>query len=194
VPKSRIICIGLLAMALVAFVVDRLFFPSEAMKPASAVASSAQSEKVSGTLRLKVPDTFSDSGPAASPDPPPAPRLPVISERLKALATGGNLDPACLREAFAPSDEWLAVLSAPKVAAPLPQADLAADFTRKHKLTSVLMAGSAGCAVVDGKIVRIGQELDGFRLESLAPDCAVFQAVQGPVSVTLSLSIPVANP
>jgi len=171
-------------MALVAFGVDRLFFPSEAMKPASAVASSAQ----------PVAEPKAAAGPAASPDPPPAPRLPVISERLKALATGGNLDPACLREAFAPSDEWLAVLSAPKVAAPLPQADLAADFTRKHKLTSVLMAGSAGCAVVDGKIVRIGQELDGFRLDSLAPDCAVFQAVQGPVSVTLSLSSPVANP
>jgi len=173
-------------MALVAFGVDRLFFPSEAMKPASAVASSAQ----------PVAEPKAAAGPAASPDPPPAPRLPVISERLKALATrqkdGG--DPACLREAFAPSDEWLAVLSAPKVAAPLPQADLAADFTRKHKLTSVLMAGSAGCAVVDGKIVRIGQELDGFRLDSLAPDCAVFQAVQGPVSVTLSLSSPVANP
>jgi hypothetical protein len=116
--------------------------------------------------------------------------LPVISERLKALATGGDLDPARVREAFAPSDEWLAVLSAPKVVAPLPQADLAAEFTRKHKLTSVLMAGSAGCAVVDGKIVRIGQELDGFRLASLAPDCAVFQAVQDSVSVTLSLSSP----
>jgi hypothetical protein len=181
-------------MALVSFVVDRVFFPSEALKPARAVASSAQSEKVSGTLRLKVPDTFSDSGPAASPDPPQAPRLPVISERLKALATGEDLDPARVREAFAPSDEWLAVLSAPKVAAPLPQADLPAEFTRKHKLTSVLLAGSAGCAVVDGKIVRIGQELDGFRLVSLEPDCAVFQAAQGPVSVTLSLSSPVANP
>jgi hypothetical protein len=116
--------------------------------------------------------------------------LPVISKRLKALATGEDLDPARVREAFAPSDEWLAVLSAPKVAVPLPQADLAAEFTRKHKLTSVLMAGSAGCAVVDGKIVTIGQELDGFRLAGLAPECAVFQAVQGPVSVTLSLSSP----
>lgn len=172
-------------MALVSFVVDRVFFPSEALKPARAVASPAQPV---------AEQKAAAAGPAASPDPPLTPRLPVISERLKALATGEDLDPARVREAFAPSDEWLLVLSAPKVVAPLPQADLPAEFTRKHKLTSVLLAGSAGCAVVDGKIVRIGQELDGFRLVSLEPDCAVFHAVQGPVSVTLSLSSPVANP
>jgi hypothetical protein len=195
VPTSRKICIGVLALALVAFAVDRLFLSSgQPLKPASAVASPVQPAAPPMPPAVPLPAAAAAGGTAppaaAGGTAPPASLAPsqplVFSDRLKALAAAKDLAPARVREAFAPSPEWLATLQAPKpVETPV---NLGEEFARKHKLTSVLLSGGVGRAIIDGKILTVGQKLDGFTLTGLAPDSATFRSVQDASEVRLPLS------
>ena len=202
-PTSRKICIGVLALALVAFAVDRLFLSSgQPLKPASAVASPVQPAAPPMPPAVPLPAAAAAAA-AALPAPPavappvagggmapPAPLAPsqplVLSDRLKALAAAKDLAPGRVREAFAPSPEWLATLDAPKPVET--KVNLGEEFARKHKLTSVLLSGGVGRAIIDGKILTVGQKLDGFTLTGLAPDSATFRSVQDASEVRLPLS------
>jgi hypothetical protein len=111
-----------------------------------------------------------------------------LAERLKSL-TLTDRDPTEMREAFAPSPAWLASLEVekPAVAAAEPERDLTADFPRQHKLTSVLRRGNGGSAIVDGKFVEIGEQVDGYRLIGLTADSAIFRSPRHAKEVRLSI-------
>jgi hypothetical protein len=62
--------------------------------------------------------------------------------------------------------------SAPE-AAPV-AAEPVRTFEDDHRVTSVFMTGQGGGAVVNGKLLRVGQEIDGYRLLRVSASGAVF--------------------
>lgn len=63
---------------------------------------------------------------------------------------------------------------APSAAAPI-ESDVA--FGTNHKIEGVVL-GPRPAAIISGRIVRVGDELDGFRLEAVTADGATFVADQ----------------
>jgi hypothetical protein len=181
--KKQISMIAVLGMSVIGFLVDKVLLDSASPKTARAAAPAAAR-------------VASDRAPAAGlVKLAGAPQLPVpgatrtpLAERLEALTLPDG-EPTGIREAFAPSAAWLASLEEVK---PKPsgarEPDSTADFVRQHKLTSVLRRGNVGSAVVDGKVVEIGEQLDGYRLTGLTADSAVFQSPRHPKEVRLSIA------
>lgn len=171
---SRKAYLVLLGLAVTAFLVDRLFLGGPAAAPQQARAS-VDAGRADRTA------------PAAQPQHPPARAASEadaqsLAHRLAALAGSEGFDPASVGDAFAPSKVWL---SRPQAARAATQPSAAQRFPGAHRLTSVVLAGGRGWAIVDAKVVQIGQQLDGFTLVGLTHDRAVFQAGQDRVELKL---------
>jgi hypothetical protein len=102
-----------------------------------------------------------------------------VAERLEAVAKAKTIDLAGMREALSPADPWLAQfkaspgLSAPK-AENAPPPPSVPDYSKNHRLTMVLLLGDGGTAIVNGKAVRVGDELDGYKLVGITAGSATF--------------------
>jgi hypothetical protein len=59
-------------------------------------------------------------------------------------------------------------------------------FAQAHQLTAVVMAPAGNHAIVDGRLMQVGDRLGGFRLAAITPRSVVF--VAGEESVVLKLS------
>jgi hypothetical protein len=172
--KTKMVWLGALGLAVAALLLDRL-----AMGP-GAMPKSASAEAVPSAVPAH--KSADAAVPAAHATPAASLRL---ADRLKALATA-DLDPIHARDAFATPESWLAQpkpVEAP--AAVAPTADPAEKFVREHKLTSVLLASDGGVAIVNGKVLRVGQEVDRFTLLRLEPGCAFFHSCDEGVDVQL---------
>jgi len=177
--------IAVLGMSVIGFLVDKVLMDSASPKTARAAAPAAarvasDRAPAAGLARL-----------AGAPQlPAPGATRTLLAERLEALTLPDG-EPTGIREAFAPSTAWLASLDETKPK-PKPsgarEPDSTADFVRQHKLTSVLLRGNVGSAIVDGKVVEIGEQLDGYRLTGLTADSAVFQSPQHSKEVRLSIA------
>jgi hypothetical protein len=195
--------IAVLGTSVIGFVVDRVFLDPGMPGPARASASSPAPRPAApaGAAPAAAPHASAAptaAAPAATAKPAlsqaasaGAARVP-LAERLKALTLPDG-EPTAIREAFAPSAAWLASLEEGRPG-PGPQPDSAADFVRAHKLTSVLRRSQVGSAVIDGKVVVIGECLDGYRLIALAADSAIFRSPQGAKEVRLSIIGPGSRP
>lgn len=58
-------------------------------------------------------------------------------------------------------------------------------FQQQHKLSSVMTGGDIGVAMINGKPVRIGQTIEGYRLISVDDRSAVFRAGDQTVRLVL---------
>jgi hypothetical protein len=169
---------AVLGVAVAALLVDWLFLRDETTGPSQAQAS------------VNAPAVVPEAAP---PDPVPEPpaaaaatpdtEQPPLADRLRKVAETLGLDPTDMRDAFVPPEDWLSELKPPEAVAP--QRDLAGEFAQEHRLTSVILIGTGGSAVVDGRAIRVGQELDGFRLTRLTPGGAVFQSGDSQVELRL---------
>src|SRR5438552_1666461 len=80
----------------------------------------------------------------------------TLTEKLTALASSRTFDYENTRDAFAPSTAWVATRNTPSAQ----QADInAEDFIKKHRLMSVLKVGKTGAAQIDGRLLKIGEEI-----------------------------------
>ncbi len=168
--RSRKMILAILALAVAALVTDRLFL-SGGTGPQRASASPAAAETRSGAAAPASPET----------EPPaPAQKGPRLATRLQAIAEQLDLDAAGARDAFTLPPAWLNELQDPPTASqepePEPEPDPAARFAEHHTLTSVILTADGGSAVVDGKVVPMGQAIDGFTLVRLTRSTAVFEA------------------
>jgi len=193
--------IAVLGTSVIGFVIDRALLDPGTPKTAEAAASLPAPGPAAPAAAAPAPAAAPriSAAPAAAQPTAAAPAKPAtvsqaaaagaaripLAERLKALAPPDG-ETAAMREAFAPSQAWLASLGEGKPGAG-PQLDLAADFVRTHKLTSVLRRGGVGSAVIDGKVVEVGERLDGYRLIGLTADSAVFRSPRDAKEVRLSL-------
>ena len=97
----------------------------------------------------------------------------AIAERLDQLAEQGGYDLERVPSAFARPTGW------PEATQPVGKgAGLtnAAAFEQRHTLNAVMAAAGGGYAIINGRTLFIGQELDGFELILVSDRSAVFEA------------------
>jgi len=118
----------------------------------------------------------------AAPPPLPSPAAPaLLAQRMEQVARDQQLNLDEAHDVFHTPATWV------KPAAPA-QPDLQAAFAAKHRLVALLKSSRGGIAVVAGqsrKSLRIGQQMDGFTLVSIAERSAAFRS--GSVAVELQL-------
>ena len=106
-----------------------------------------------------------------------------LATRLETFSREHNLEPLAVKDAFCAPQSWLADLKPDR---PMSSTQvMAQDFVRQHKLTAVASFQNVGIAVIDDKQVRVGEELDGFRLLRVADRSAVFTSNGVQVKLTL---------
>jgi len=166
--RSRKIILAVLALAVAALLADRLFL-SGTSEPKRAAASPATTETPPAAVEPASPES---EGTA------PAQEAPLLARRLQAIAEQLELDPARLRDGFTLPKAWLEELQEPPPASQEaePEESPAVRFAEQHTLTSVILTSGGGSAVVDGKVVPMGQAVDGFTLVRLTRSTAVFEA------------------
>jgi hypothetical protein len=196
--KKQISMIAVLGMSVIGFLVDKVLLDSASPETAGAAAPAPRPPSTAVPPAEPAPAAArvaSDRAPAAGPAKlAGAPQLPAhgaahtpLAERLEALTLPDG-EPTDIREAFVPSAAWLASFEEAKPSGAREPPDSTADFARRHKLTSVLRRGNVGSAIVDGKVVEIGEQLDGYRLTGLTADSAVFRSPRHPKEVRLSIA------
>ncbi len=165
-PRRKKIYAALIALGLVAVVVDRLVGPGASDATDAARAADA-------TPRATAPTglALSNSSPVeAAPFPRHVPAPP-------------NTEPA--RDPFAPPQQRLPELREPGDAGPdaEPAGPSAASvaFGQSHRLSAVLAAGDGGIVILDDQLLRIGQSVQGCTLTRVENAEATFQCFDGPV-------------
>jgi hypothetical protein len=211
--KSQKISAGVLAIAVVAFGVDRFVLGPSGGRAGSAAASSEYA--VSRTSSTAQPARLAGSPAAATQDHTgagsPASKAPgvTLASRLASIGEQRRLVSAPCGDAFRPAEAWLLALlpppppepkptPAPAVAvrpAPRPVApkvDHAALFVQRHTLTAVMKKQAGGMAIIDGKLYAAGQTLDGFKLVRVGLNDATFSG-KGTTFVLRMSQPPVAD-
>jgi hypothetical protein len=170
---------AVLVVGAIALSADRLFFLNSS---ASADTTPAASEYAVAAV---TPSAAASSGAELSlpPQPPAAPAPAAsIAQRLRDAAKAA---PASGADAFAFGECWRET-QAP-AAAPDNSAALAAEqFKTTHHLTGVLTGNGRPVAMIDGRIVPVGQSIDGYRLIDVSHRSATFEL--GQTQVTLPMS------
>jgi hypothetical protein len=103
---------------------------------------------------------------------------PDLSVRLRSLGERFAVD-SQYRDPFRAPSSWAPRSAAVPLPATVPVSDPASpagEFERSHRLTAVLLSDRQRNAVVDGKMIKPGQAIDGFTLISVTHDTAVFRA------------------
>jgi len=157
---SRKAYLGVFALALAALAVDRFVLGGGGSGPDRAAAS-----VVSGTATVEMEE-------AILPTTAAPPKRESLADRLEALAVGQEANAEAMRDVFRPCESWLLRPRTGSPHSPSP----AEVFVQQHRLESVLLSGSAGYAIVDGGLLRIGETIAGYTLVELVPQGAVFQA------------------
>jgi len=112
---------------------------------------------------------------------PPAPR--TLADRLNDLAGSEGLDGTSVADAFCPAPSWVGQPVAPS---PTPRAtQIRVRRFREHKLTATAVGSDGGMAIIDGKCITVGRQMDGMRLIAVDRGSATF-ASEG-IEVTLRL-------
>jgi len=179
---------GLLGLAAAALVVDRLWLTGGAAVPSQAQASIRPPDRT-------LPAVVSAASAAGEPVPAaPLPRAPAsLADRLKALAASRAVDPGSTMDAFLLPESWI-VRSQPTkpLAPPAPPAESIRRFEDGHAVTSVFFSEQGGAAIVNGKLMKVGNEIDGFKLVRVTAAGAVFAS--GGEEVELKLPKTVVAP
>lgn len=162
--KKRKLYLAALALAGGAWLVDRGFSSGASTGPASAEASIVvpASERTVPTAAVQTPavsDTLS------------------VSEQLRSLVQANGVESAASVDAFRPSADWLAdsVPVAKPEAESAPSPPPTRVFAEQHHLTGVMVADQQHLVIVNGKALRIGQTVDGFKLVEIGDRSAVFE-------------------
>lgn len=170
--KKQTVYGAVLAVAGVAFVIDRVLFTPPG---ADGATTAAVTVKPALAEQTTVP-----AGPAMeSPQAIPAGWL---AQRLRATDAQSEGD---VRDVFAAPASWRPAKAAAPVAAAQKARLFAEAFRHDHHLGGIVIDGRNSRAVVDDRLIPVGQSFDGFRLVSLNRDSAQF--VRGDEQVLLTL-------
>ena len=150
-----------LAILSVALIVDRALLGGR-IAPVGASASSTESQpKPAGKVKDPV-----DS----RPEPPPM----KLAQRLELAWSQKGLDNSKARDVFSLPASWFDDVR-PATPVDSPQ-DAVTLFAANHQLRGVLATGQGRCITVDDRVLRLGDELDGFRLVTIEDDSVTFEA------------------
>jgi hypothetical protein len=172
--RERKIYGALLCLGIAALGADKLFFsPAEA--PAASLLIQSSGPK----------PVIAHNKPVVSPPAEPQTKdqplmgLGVLADRMRGMAEAERLDLADARDAFRPPVAWVGNIAIPTQTQQQPglgAGDAFAAFHEKHHLIAVLKSSKGGMAILDGKSVRPGQTVDGFKLLRVGESSAVFES------------------
>ena len=177
--NRKMLIYGLLGIVATAFIVDRVFLS----EPAGAKAGT------SGTPGKHVDTKRIQAKPDQRTQPDPEhPALSLLSQLTDTLSH---------RNVFKPSPSMMSYLDQ------LPQAKSGRSqrsreeeqekqkeqsrqtFRDAHRLQATAITPGAEMVIVDGKVLRIGEKLDGFTLEKITPYAASFRRDNAVVKLSL---------
>lgn len=210
--KSQKVALGLLGLAVVAFVVDRFvigtdettavaaaneFVPAGSAAPAAAGRSVAAPQAAARSAGVAATPNASSPGTATSQ---PA----SLASRLAALDQAMRLSRESVADAFRPSAAWVAASQPPPppgpAAAPAPtpkpappKVDHGAVFAKRYQLSALMNDGRGGMAIVNGKLYKVGQSVGGFRLIDVGLTEAIFLGKGTEVTLKLAGQQPRAD-
>jgi hypothetical protein len=173
VTKQQKILGGVLMLGAVALMMDRFVFPQAADNAAGGGGDTSSEYSVATSAPAATKPKAIAMAQRSDPQV-------GLAQRLR-NASHGSTDSATPRDAFAVPASWI---TQPTVVAGERPAD---QFRRTHRLTGVLASGARAYVTLDGKIVGLGQNVDGFKLTSISHRGAVFEDGNGE-RVTLNLS------
>jgi len=183
-----------LGLAATAFLVDRLWLSGETGGTAHVQASirpeAPGTAGGSASHPPAVPGASGASAARAADRSAPQPTTPAVAagvararpgslaDRLTAFAASQELDPATTKDAFVPPESWVV---RPKPADPPPEPpppppEPATRFGDDHTVTAVFLSDQGGGAIVNGRFLRIGGLIDGYRLVRVTASGAVLEA------------------
>jgi hypothetical protein len=153
----------LLAIALIALVVDRVFLGGGSV-PAEASASPNEGPVEPVLEPVDRPEADS-----------PSPTIRLI-DRLETLWSQKDLDISQARNVFTLPASWRAeMLPAKPVDRPLAKQDAVTLFLTNHQLQAVVISDQTRCVTINDQILYLGDELDGFELVAVQEDSASFE-------------------
>jgi hypothetical protein len=172
ITKSQKVYFGLLAAGLVALGVDRFVLSPQT----AAAADNAQS------LLIKPGDSVTASGNVlSSSSTVTSLKTNPVADKLKRLNDSVPAAKGDLRDAFTPGAAWVSAVGGDSSAP-----NGVANFSQTHHLTGVLVSGRTGQAMIDGKLILMGQTVDSYKLIAVKTGIAIFEA--GDVQVTLRIA------
>jgi len=177
VTLQQKITFGVLGLAAIAFVVDRC---TSSSTPAAALAMVPAAPKVGAAARAAAAKAATNNAPASES----LASLASFSERLQQVAGAQQVDAAHANDAFVPSTQWAGSRrendsdAAERLAA-------ANQFREHHKLLAVILSGKGGIALLDGKPLRPGQSIEGFKLTEIHERSAIFTRGQAQVQLNV---------
>ena len=156
--------IALFGIAIVALVIDRAFLGG-GNAPAGASASSSPA-----------PVTQTPQ----APDPPQEDSQPStirLSQRLETLWLEKDLDINQPRDVFTLPESWLSdILPKKPENIPTPKKDAVTVFMTSHQLQAVVISDQTCCVTVNDHVLKLDDELDGFKLVAIKEDSATFES------------------
>lgn len=210
--KSQKVALGLLGLAVVAFVVDRFVIGTDETTAVAAanefVPAGSASPAAAGPSAAVPHSAARPAGVAATPNASPpgtATSQPAsLASRLAALDQAMRLSRDSVADAFRPSAAWIAASQPPPPPAPVaapaptpkpapPKVDHGAVFAKRYQLSALMNDGRGGMAIVNGKLYKVGQSVGGFRLIDVGLTEAIFLGKGTEVTLKLAGQQPLAD-
>lgn len=167
--RERKVFIGILGTALIGLCADRVLFSSGVTGPADAAAAAGE---------YAIDESLDDLVEGIDAEPAAIVQCTgnitaTLAGQFEQYARQGSGEAAGLSDVFRPSDSWLPSIEA--AGSRTPTITAADEFAMRHTLAAVMMSRSTPGAVVNKRLITIGQELDGFILVAVNERSVVFE-------------------
>lgn len=175
--RQQKVLVTILALGVGAMLIDRLVLSSGATGPSPAAAHAVRSA-ATGAGDVSLIDEAQALAALIAADR----NDDDVADRLAEYARQHGLDVSSMRDGFEPSPTWVAPAAAAQTGPDRPAA-MPQDherFVRSHKLVAVMGSGPGAVAVIDGRALRVGQIIDGYRLIEVRERTAIFAPAHRP--------------
>ena len=175
--RQQKVLMGVLALGASAVVVDRVWLDQPHGGPHSASAEAIANPDQAMTV-AELDTWIADIDNVAG--------LLSFADRLSSLRDHADTEADPLRDAFSPPRRWLGEAGQVDDRARA-VAEAHARFIRAHRLDAVMLDGREGVAVINGKAVRVGELVDGYKLIDVQKKSASLQSGTDKEPVVLML-------
>ncbi|MDP9175847.1 MAG: hypothetical protein M3O30_18570 [Planctomycetota bacterium] len=120
---------------------------------------------------------------------PAVPAKSTIAARLQDMAVVDNIDVDTVANAFSPSQAWIAAkpVDVERTAA------VAQEFARSHTVSAVMQSNKGGRAIIDGRLLRVGQVVDGITILSIGRNSVLFGNESGQFDLRMTTPLSSAD-
>jgi hypothetical protein len=169
--------IGALGIGFLAF--DRVITPGQEAEAASIVPDAGATVPATAPATAPHP-VVSAVAPGATADKVDE----QVADHLETVAAEHHFNLATTREAFTVAAGW----GTTRTSGVVDNSSLA--FASRHRLLSVVVSGHSAGAMIDGRLLRVGDDLDGMKLTAVSKQGAMFSSGGRQVELTFKSAEP----